>query len=204
MSPADSSDKAVLRAWALRRRARQSRDSATRAGEALARHLQRSEAYAAARVVAGYSSLPGELSTEAVLGLCHADGKQVVVPAWNPVLRRYSFCRWTPTTALAPGPMRVPEPAHKDWVAASQLDLVLVPGLVFDRHGGRIGFGAGHYDHLLGRCRPGAVFVGVAYAWQVVERVPQNARDVRLHAVATPCGVGVACQKFAVGPLHLS
>jgi 5-formyltetrahydrofolate cyclo-ligase len=185
MAPAPL-DKQVLRRWALRRRARQSPDAAVAAGEALACRLREFPAYTTARVVAGYLSLPGELSTAAVLGLCHADGKQVVVPAWNRVLRRYGFCRWTPSTPLGAGPMAVPEPAHKEWFSLHQPDLVLVPGLVFDRAGGRIGFGAGHYDRLLARCRPGAVFVGMAYPWQVVDRVPQSERDVRLHAVATP------------------
>jgi 5-formyltetrahydrofolate cyclo-ligase len=183
------SDKPALRRWALERRARQSPDSATAAGEALAALLREHPAYRAARVVAGYLSMPDELSTAAVLGQCHADGKQVVVPAWSRATRRYGFCRWTPATRLTAGPMQVSEPAHKDWISTCQPDLVLVPGLVFDARGGRIGFGAGHYDRLLARCRPGALFVGIAYAWQVVRRVPQGERDVRLHALATPDGV---------------
>lgn len=178
--------KVALRAWALRHRAQETLAGAAAAGERCAARVAENPRYAGARVVAGYLSLPGELSVNPLLRRCVADGKFVAVPAWNPVARRYAFCRWTPGTPLRSGPMRVPEPVWKDWVPCAQFDLVLVPGLVFDLAGGRIGFGAGHYDRMLSRCRASACFVGIAYAWQVLRQVPQGLQDIRLHAIATP------------------
>ncbi len=182
-------EKQILRRWALRRRGRQSPDTATAAGELLAQHLAQHPAFLAARTIAGYISMPGELGTEAVLRLCHESGKQVLVPTWSRITKRYGFCRWRPGMAMVPGPLRVREPRDRDWVAFGQIDLVLVPGLVFDESGGRLGFGAGHYDGLLTRCRPGAFFMALGYEWQLVWRVPQMAHDVPLHAVATPGGI---------------
>ena len=58
-----------------------------------------------------------------------------------------------------------------------KLDCVFIPGVVFDRHGYRIGYGGGYYDRFLPRLAPSTLLVGVAYAWQVVERIPRDAYD---------------------------
>lgn len=178
--------KAELRIWARRRRAAQERERSAAEAAALARRCAGRLTAAAGWVLGGYLPLPGELSPVAVMRRWHAAGRWLAVPAWNPVLRRYGFCRWAPGMPLRPGPLRVPEPVRPDWISPCQLDLVLVPGLVFDRHGGRLGFGAGHYDRLLARCRPGARFWGIAFDWQVVGQVPQDPGDIRMHALATP------------------
>jgi len=195
-------DKQRLRRWALRCRGRQSPDSATAAGELLAGYLAQHRAFLAARTVAGYLSMPGELGMAAVLRLCHTAGRQVLVPTWSRVTQRYGFCRWRPEMPLVSGPLRVREPRERDWVACGQIDLVLVPGLLFDESGGRLGFGAGHYDGLLARCRPGAFFMGIGYEWQLIWQVPQMPHDVPLHAIATPGGihdVPPLCLNTAVG-----
>jgi len=66
------------------------------------------------------------------------------------------------------------------------VDLVVTPGLAFDSSGGRLGHGGGHYDRLLaGTTMQQAFKVGLALECQMVERVPMNARDIRLDAVVT-------------------
>lgn len=70
-----------------------------------------------------------------------------------------------------------------------ELDLVLVPGVAFDVHGGRLGYGKGHYDRLLDRLPPLAPRVGVAFDEQVLERVPQEPHDVSMTHLLTPGGV---------------
>ena len=66
-------------------------------------------------------------------------------------------------------------------------DLVIVPVLGFDRRGGRIGQGGGTYDRTLANLRGrGPVFaLGLAYAGQEVDEIPQEAHDQRLDAVLT-------------------
>jgi 5-formyltetrahydrofolate cyclo-ligase len=67
----------------------------------------------------------------------------------------------------------------------SELDLVIVPGVAFDRPGNRVGYGAGYYDRLLGRTRPGVAAVAIAFALQIVSEVPTGRTDRRVDAIVT-------------------
>lgn len=82
--------------------------------------------------------------------------------------------------ALTPGKKGIPEPA--EGLPAAALDLIVVPGVVFDLQGHRIGTGKGYYDRFLLRY-PGAFKIGVAYHEQIVENVPQDPYDVPMDLV---------------------
>jgi 5-formyltetrahydrofolate cyclo-ligase len=62
--------------------------------------------------------------------------------------------------------------------------LFLVPGLAFDARGARLGRGAGSYDRALAR-HVNALRIGLAYEFQLVQRLPEAAWDIRMDAVAT-------------------
>ncbi len=64
------------------------------------------------------------------------------------------------------------------------LDLILVPGLAFDEQGHRLGMGKGYYDRYLKKT-PAAFKIGIAFAEQILARVPQEPYDVAMDAVAT-------------------
>ena len=63
------------------------------------------------------------------------------------------------------------------------MDLIVVPGLAFDTRGHRIGYGKGHYDKLLKSTK--GYKVGLAFAEQVIETVPDEAHDVPLDLIIT-------------------
>ena len=71
-------------------------------------------------------------------------------------------------------------------IRISQLDLILVPGLLFDHRGGRLGRGKGHYDRLLSQSA--ASFCGIAFAEQMVAETPMGPHDVRMNCIVTPEG----------------
>ena len=77
-------------------------------------------------------------------------------------------------------------------VPLDEVDVVLVPGLAFDRSGTRLGRGAGYYDELLARLPPGALRVGVTPAALVVDRLPRADHDVPMTHLATEAGVSAA------------
>ncbi len=65
-------------------------------------------------------------------------------------------------------------------------NVIVVPGVGFDRRGGRLGFGGGYYDRLLSKpCMREATHIGLAYAFQVLDELPAEPWDRPLHAVAT-------------------
>lgn len=74
-------------------------------------------------------------------------------------------------------------------VALDDVTAVLVPGLAFDRRGGRLGRGAGYYDGLLAQLGPGVETIGIAPAAVVVDELPHEEHDRRVSLLATEHGV---------------
>jgi 5-formyltetrahydrofolate cyclo-ligase len=77
------------------------------------------------------------------------------------------------------------EPSGGDVVAPEDVELVIVPGVAFDRRGGRVGYGRGFYDRFLDRTRPGVPAIAIGFAIQVVDAVPSGGMDRRVDAVVT-------------------
>ena len=95
---------------------------------------------------------------------------------------------WAEGDLLVPDAAGVPAPTP-----AAQLvtpDLVIVPVLAFDRTGGRLGQGGGHFDRTLGMLRAAGevLVVGLAFAGQEVESLPLEPHDQRLDAILTEAG----------------
>jgi len=68
-------------------------------------------------------------------------------------------------------------------VDKNEIDLFVVPGLVFSKSGQRLGFGKGYYDRLLKNTK--GFKLGLAYSWQIVEKLPEEKEDVLMDAVST-------------------
>jgi 5-formyltetrahydrofolate cyclo-ligase len=142
--------------------------------------------FAAARTVLCYLAMAGEAGTAAILEAAWKAGKRVYVPAYDAGGRTYAPAELGPAAQVRAGHWNVPEPAEPRWMAAAGADLAVVPGLAFDRDGGRIGHGAGHYDRLLARwAGPRCFKVGFGFEFQIVAAAPLEAHDVRMDAVAT-------------------
>ena len=119
-------------------------------------------AYAAARVVKFYIDVRSEVRTRQALPAALASGKKVVVPWCNDRVELELF-HLTDMNELAIGMYRILEPKpelrslSERQVKPDELDLVMVPGVAFDRSGARMGHGKGYYDKLLQHARPDAV-----------------------------------------------
>lgn len=74
-------------------------------------------------------------------------------------------------------------------VDAASIDVILVPGLGFDRSGRRLGRGGGHYDRLLAMLPPTTPRIGVCFACQVVDSIPDEPHDARVDMVVSDAGV---------------
>ena len=90
------------------------------------------------------------------------------------------------SSGVGTGRHGVPEPRGQDAIAPEALDLVLVPGVAFDREGARLGRGGGFYDRYLARIdRTRTAVVGVCFEMQIRAQVPCEAHDARMDAVVT-------------------
>jgi len=66
-----------------------------------------------------------------------------------------------------------------------KLDLVIVPGIVFDKNGHRIGYGYGYYDRFLKTIKKDVVKIGLAFDFQLIDKIPEEEHDVPLDVVVT-------------------
>ncbi|NLG83265.1 MAG: 5-formyltetrahydrofolate cyclo-ligase [Firmicutes bacterium] len=143
-----------------------------------------------ARVVGLYADFRGEVPTARLaLLLCRA-GKTLAFPAVIPWEKRLVFRCVRDRRDLVVGTYGIREPRPDvPSIARRALDVVVVPGVGFDRRGYRLGYGAGYYDRFLRTVRPDCFKVGLAYACQMVPVLPAEAHDLRLDAVVTEEGV---------------
>lgn len=77
------------------------------------------------------------------------------------------------------------EPARRVAVDPETVDVVVTPGLAFDRLGYRLGYGGGHYDRYLDRLAPPATRIGIGFSVQLLDRVPREPGDRRVDLVVT-------------------
>ena len=153
--------------------------------DALAPLLLRSE-FHSAKTVALYLPLHGEPDTVAVCAHCHATQKTLAVPAWDSATRAYAFYELRPAAPLAESRFGVREPLEKIPVPTASIDLFLVPALLFDVAGSRLGHGKGFYDRLLAPRRADALVWGLAFDWQITpEPLPCEPHDIRMNSLVT-------------------
>jgi 5-formyltetrahydrofolate cyclo-ligase len=142
-----------------------------------------------ARVLLAYASFGSELDTRALLRQVLDGGRRLVLPRVEHAARRLALHQVRDLDAdLQPGTWGIPEPAPGRCrpVTPGEIDFVLVPGVVFDAAGGRIGYGAGYYDRLLAAWpRPLPPLVAAAFELQVVPSVPVLPTDHRVDLVVT-------------------
>lgn len=168
--------RAVRRAWAV---------GPERADDeaAIAAHLARWPAWIGARTVLAYLPFGDEVAPPLDL-----EGKTLLTTRTDAGAQRLTLHRADGPMELHPLGFLQP-PADAIDVDQGGVDLILVPGLAFDRHGGRLGYGRGLYDGLLPTLPRGAPRVAVAIDAWVVERLPLEDHDVPVTHLLTPTGL---------------
>ncbi len=136
-----------------------------------------------ARTVMLFASFGSEIPTDRMVRRLDAEGRTVLLPfVADGELGAARYRPGDPTTSSAFGPM---EPAARLPVDPSGIDVVLLPGLAFDRKGRRLGYGGAHYDRYLARMHTAALRVGIAFHQQLVDEVPADVGDEPVDVVVT-------------------
>jgi 5,10-methenyltetrahydrofolate synthetase len=184
--------KAHLRKTVLGRR--DAMDAGTRAASsrAIVQKVVGLAAYREARAIMAYAGFGSELQTDAFLRHTLNEGKSLLLPRVNrqkKLLDVYEVRDQAQDLEAGTWGIREPRPDRCDPADPRVADFVLVPGLAFDAHGGRLGYGAGFYDRLLsGSVSPQACLVAGAFETQMVEEVPMDEHDVPVDVVVTEKG----------------
>lgn len=149
--------------------------------------VEKTAAFLLADNILMYHSLPDELSTRDFIEKWSAR-KHFYLPRVNGVnldILPYDRSR------LHLGAFNIEEPQGDDTASINDIELIIVPGVAYDRRGNRIGRGKGYYDRLLQSSD--AVKMGVAYACQLCDDIEPDDFDVRMHYVITDDGI-IKCE----------
>ena len=180
--------KGQLRTSMLHQLKQQREDARQKRSEAIRRKVFRLTAFRRATTVCCYVALPYEVQTWQMIEAMLLKRKRVVVPVVRPRTKRLQLSEVRdPATELAPGAFGVREPVRKAFrpVPARELDLVLVPGLAFDRSGHRLGHGHGYFDRFLARIPKKTPTVGLAFGFQVLDHLPTTSHDFAVQTILT-------------------
>ncbi len=140
--------------------------------------------------VLGFASLGEEPNLEEFWGLVLRQGRLALPRVSGVNLIFHEVTRWSQLNRVPPWGIREPLPESSLWPPGEvPRSLVLVPGLAFDRHGGRLGRGKGFYDRFLASLLPGVLAWGVGWQESLVEEVPREAHDIRLNGWVGPEGL---------------
>lgn len=150
-------------------------------------------AVAAKEPFAVYLATPQEIDLTTLIESLWAAECPVFAPAWDG--ESYVLARYARGTELVAGPMGVLEPVvDGDCESAPVPKVWIVPGLAFTRDGGRLGYGGGWYDRLLASAPQPSAVLGVAYPFQLLEKLPSEPHDIALtDVVVASWGFGDNC-----------
>jgi 5-formyltetrahydrofolate cyclo-ligase len=136
-----------------------------------------------AQTVLLFYSFGSEVPTTGIARSLLVGGRRVLLPYLEESTMEAAELRADQSPVISTyGPKEPPERVAVD---PSEVDVVVTPGLGFDRDGYRIGYGGGHYDRYLSRLGRHATRIGIGFDAQVLEAVPHGERDERLDFVVT-------------------
>lgn len=183
-------DKASLRILFREKRQNITGDQAIKAAQCAASFIFERISKADWRKIAIYSAFDGEISAWPLCLKLWQEGSDVYFPRiGDGESEGISFYRVREMAELTPGHFGILEPSADAQALeeVDQLDLVVVPGVAFDRRGYRVGLGNGYYDRFLSRFN--GVKIGLAYEFQVLDRVVEDPWDIRMDGIATETGI---------------
>lgn len=137
-----------------------------------------------ARTIMGYAGIRNEVDLHSFLSEQAERGIIVLLPRVEKdgALSALEFSGWNNT---CPGAFNIMEPLAGDPFNPADIDAVIVPGLVFDGKGYRLGYGKGYYDRFLKTLSKNTFICGVCYEFQVVGNVYPHSGDVPVHWIVT-------------------
>ena len=140
-----------------------------------------------AQHIALYISFDGEISTDKLIKILWAQGKQVYLPVLHPFNPNHLlFLRYLPDIPMLKNKFGIWEPKLnvQNVLPLAELDILFTPLVAFDKQGNRLGMGGGFYDRTLQHWQKSPFIpVGLAHQCQQVEQLPTEAWDVPLHQI---------------------
>jgi len=188
-------ERSRFRTEALSRRAQTPATECEELSTALVQHIPSSQFLGGPSVLAGFWAIRGEPRINPALESLREQGVRVVFPVIEGALLEFREVESFELSDNRRGVWGIPEPRGAVF-APEQIDLFLVPGLVFDKRGGRLGYGKGYYDRVLSKAREDSQRIGIAFRRDIVEVLPTYEHDIRMHGLISESG-DVLCRDEA-------
>ncbi len=143
-----------------------------------------------------YFGIKNEVKTGGIFRKSKDLGKRIYFP--RIVGRGLEFRRVKNLSELKPGRFSIPAPGStSEEIGVEDADLLVLPGVAFDRTGYRIGYGGGYYDQALSKRDGKGLSVGLAYDFQILDEIPRDKGDRRVDIVVTESKI-IFCQRRSV------
>jgi 5-formyltetrahydrofolate cyclo-ligase len=175
--------KQQIRSKILSRLKIQKEEDRDRKSNIVKQKLFRRAVFKRAKAVMFYVSFDGEVNTQDMIKEAYRLGKIVAVPVCKNDRITIRPCLLRDGAKVQKGPYGICEPAVKKYVKLEDLDLVIVPGVAFDKEGNRLGRGRGCYDRFLKKIPFDIPSIGLAFDFQILPRIPATATDIKIGEV---------------------
>lgn len=170
-------DKKELRSHIKTLKKQHSKENLIEQSKVILNKLENNEFFKKAKIVMLYSSLPDEVNTQDFLSKWRNE-KRIILPTvvGDDIIPVELSC----DTSFAVGDFNILEPQNEPYNGS--YDLIVVPGVAFDRNGNRIGRGKGYYDRFL--CKHLDVKrIGICFDFQLVDNVPTEDNDIKMDEI---------------------
>jgi 5-formyltetrahydrofolate cyclo-ligase len=152
--------------------------------ERILKKLIDNKSYKDSLVLFTFVSFGSEVDTHKIISCALNDGKIVYAPKIKSKDKGIEIFRINTLSDLKPGYFNILEPLENCPVGnIKDIDLILMPGIAFDRNGGRIGYGARFYDRFLTNINSDVTKLALAYQFQVLDEVPITEFDVKIDGI---------------------
>ncbi|OGW74825.1 MAG: 5-formyltetrahydrofolate cyclo-ligase [Omnitrophica bacterium RBG_13_46_9] len=164
----------------------QNREEILKKSETIKKKLFSLPEFKRAKFVMFYASQDREVNTEEMIDEAIKMGKKVALPCCSSLKTIVSKEITDRHRDLEKGTYGISEPRKcQKNIQPDKIDLIVVPGIAFDRKNRRIGRGKGYYDRFLGRLSRNKCSVGLAFDFQIVENLPKDSHDIPVSKVIT-------------------
>lgn len=145
-----------------------------------------SDLYIKAKNIFVYLSFGSEIQTKNIITKALRDGKEVYIPKIYKEDKLMKAVRLKSFNDLKENSMGILEPIDdSNYIDKREIDVILVPGVVFDLNGNRIGYGGGYYDRYLQDIKEIRNKVVLAYDLQIVDSINPDIHDIAFDYIIT-------------------
>ena len=178
------SEKESIRSSLLQRRSVEPWHSIQEKSNHIKQHLFNLEAYEKAQTVFYYVSYDHEVITHEMIKESLSTTKTILVPITHKYTHSITPSQLHSWEELIPQAYGILVPEREQSLPVTLIDVIIIPGVGFDRIGNRIGHGKGYYDLLLTKARH-ALFIGLAFEFQIIDYIPTEDHDMPMDLIIT-------------------